>query len=127
MITKSRKTDHITPILHNLHWLPVRERIVFKNLIFVYRILTNETAFYLSDLIERYVPGRSNLRSSNPDLFLLKRKDSRVTTKSYGWRAFYIYAPMLWNSLPLYVRQSHPLNNFKRNLKTHLFKNCFKS
>ena len=30
LITRSRKCDHITPILFDLHWLPVSERIKFK-------------------------------------------------------------------------------------------------
>ena len=28
--TETRKFDHITPILRELHWLPVRKRIVYK-------------------------------------------------------------------------------------------------
>ena len=34
ILTKTRKFDHITPILKDLHWLPVRERINFKLLLF---------------------------------------------------------------------------------------------
>ena len=30
ILTKTRKFEHITPILKELHWLPVRERIQFK-------------------------------------------------------------------------------------------------
>ena len=29
-ITGTRKYDHITPVLRSLHWLPVRQRIIFK-------------------------------------------------------------------------------------------------
>ena len=38
LITHSKKYDHITPILKELHWLPVEERIIFKNLLLVKKI-----------------------------------------------------------------------------------------
>ena len=106
-------SDEITPILYDLHWL---ERIVFKLLMFVYKILKNQAL-----LIELYVPGRTGLRSANPDLLLLQRKDSNVTNKTYGWRAFNICAPLLWNKLPLESRNSESLDIFKRNVKTQRF------
>ena len=49
---------------------------------------------YLTLLIDLYVPGRTGLRSANPDLLLLHRKDTNVTNKTYGWRAFNICAPL---------------------------------
>ena len=95
-----KKYDHITPILFDLHWLGVRERIVFKVLLMVYKILNDLAPVYLCALVDR------SLRSANPDLFLLKRTDSKSTTKTYGWRAFSVYAPFLWNNLPMLLRQS---------------------
>ena len=32
MVTKSFKFDHITPLLRDLHWLPILKRIQFKSL-----------------------------------------------------------------------------------------------
>ena len=34
VITYKRKFDHVTPLLIELHWLPVRQRIVFKILLY---------------------------------------------------------------------------------------------
>ena len=36
MITGARSADHITPILKNLHWLPVKARINVKILLITY-------------------------------------------------------------------------------------------
>ncbi|KAF7690623.1 hypothetical protein C0J45_24441, partial [Silurus meridionalis] len=36
VLTRSRKYDHITPILSSLHWLPVKFRIDFKLLLLTY-------------------------------------------------------------------------------------------
>ena len=93
LIKVKKKSDEITPILYDLHWLPIKERIVFKLLMFVYKILNNQAPMYLTLLIDLYVPGRTGLRSANPDLLLLQRKDTNVTNKTYGWRAFNICAP----------------------------------
>jgi len=30
LITGARRRDHITPVLRELHWLPIRERVKFK-------------------------------------------------------------------------------------------------
>ena len=37
MIYGKRKFEHVTPLLHELHWLPIRQRIVFKILLFVFK------------------------------------------------------------------------------------------
>ncbi len=36
LLTNTKKRDHITPILASLHWLPVKQLIVFKILLFVF-------------------------------------------------------------------------------------------
>ena len=37
VVTRSKKSCHITPILKDLHWLLVRYRIVYKILLIVYK------------------------------------------------------------------------------------------
>ena len=79
LITHSKKHDHITPIFKELHsWLPVEERIIFKNLLLVKKVLSNEAPLYLSDFVEFYVPGRTNFRSTKSNVLILKRKDVRI-------------------------------------------------
>ena len=57
------------------------------------------------------------LRSSQ-DHTLLKYPSgkSKIT---FGDRAFMYDAPKLWNNLPLFVRKSARVNEFKTRLKTH--------
>ena len=52
----SRKADHITPLLIELHWLPVEQRIIFKILLFMYKIVNGLAPMYLSQLLVPYVP-----------------------------------------------------------------------
>ena len=120
LVTFSRKQEHITPILCNLHWLPVEQRIVFKILLLTFKILNNQAPAYLCDLVDSYVPTRS-LRSSSQNL-LTKRS---YNLKSYGKRAFFYAAPEVWNALPPLIRSSQSTTEFKREVKTWLFKQAF--
>ena len=120
LVTFSRNQEHITPILYNLHWLPVEQRIIFKILLLTFKILNDQAPSYLCDLVETYVPTRS-LRSSSQNL-LTKRS---FNLKSYGKRAFFHAAPELWNALPPFIRSSQSIQQFKSELKTWLFKQAF--
>ena len=115
-----KKTDHITPHLMELHWLPVKYRIMFKILVLTYRCLHDLAPPYLSDLLSAHQPTR-NLRSSKDNLLTVPR--TKLST--YGDRAFSKAAPLLWNSLPTEIRDSSTLNSFRSSLKTHLYKQAF--
>lgn len=39
LLTGTRKREHITPVLASLHWLPVKFRIDFKILLYVFKAL----------------------------------------------------------------------------------------
>ena len=77
---------------------------------------------YLTDLFESYVPGYSGLRSSTQEL--LQERNSK---NQWGDRGFWVAAPILWNNLPHHVKSSNSIISFKKNLKTHLFLEAFKS
>ena len=66
VITRTPRRDHITPILHHLHWLPVRQRVAFKLAVLVYKALNNRAPVYLSqDCLLVGDTGRRELRSSH--------------------------------------------------------------
>ena len=109
------KRDHVTPMLLELHWLPVKCRITFKTLLLTFKSLHGLAPTYLSALLSPYCPTRS-LRSS--DQLLLNQPTSRT---KIGERSFSCAAPRAWNQLPLAVRQCASVNQFKVALKTHLF------
>ena len=64
VVSLFRKSYHITPILKELHWLPVSQRIVFKLMLIVHKSFNNIAPIYISELLKVYTPSR-NLRSSN--------------------------------------------------------------
>jgi hypothetical protein len=116
LITNTRKYDHITPIFIQLHWLPVEQRIIYKLLLLTFKCLHGLAPSYLSDLLKR--KPSQGLRSDDK-MQLIVPSSCRVT---YGDRAFTVAAPILWNSLPVHIRLLETVSQFKRLLKTHLFK-----
>ena len=51
LIRRIKKRAHITPVLWDLHWLPVVKRCQFKILVFTYKSLKNEAPSYISHLL----------------------------------------------------------------------------
>ena len=122
LIIRKRTVPHITPVLYNLHWLPVTFRIKYKILLLVFKCFLGIAPSYLSSLIQSYVPTYP-LRSSSAH----KLNQSIRTKKKYGDRAFSVCGPDLWNKLPKQLRECHSVEHFKTKLKTHLFESAFSS
>ena len=123
IITRTRKFEHITPILVDLHWLPVEYRIMYKIVLITYKAQHDLAPHYIKELITPYQSARRGLRSE--DTNLLKEKPTpRLTT--YGPRSYTVAAPHLWNSLPVELRDSElSLDLFKSKLKTHYFTRAY--
>ena len=120
VLTGTRKRDHISPVLASLHWLPVKCRIEFKILLLTYKALHGQAPSYLKELIVPYYPTRT-LRSLNAGLLVVP-----IVSKSRtGARAFSYQAPLLWNQLPVVVREADTLTTFKSRLKTFLFDKAY--
>ena len=122
LLIGSCKHEHITPVLRDLRWLPVHERILFKILLMTFKCLNQLAPSYLSDLLIHYRPLRA-LRSSDKELLV----QPRCHLKTYGERAFSFIAPKLWNTLPMSIKRCKSVEPFKSTLKTYLFKitlNC---
>ncbi len=101
LLEGKRKYEHITPILMSLHWLPVKYRIDFKIVLFVYKALNNLAPQYLTDLLLPYTLSRT-LRSCDLGLLIVPR----VKLKNCGDRAFATAGPKLWNILPPFIRRA---------------------
>ena len=64
IIARQGKYDHISPVLRDLHWLPVDQRIEFKVLVLAFKALHGLAPHYLQELLQPYNPKRE-LRSSH--------------------------------------------------------------
>ena len=120
LVLKKRKRDHVTPLLKELHWLPVAFRIHYKLALLAYRHFNSTLPSYLSTALCTYQPSRI-LRSSCEKLLKIPKRNM----KSVGERSFSFTAPSVWNSLPASLRDTPSLSQFKSCLKTYLFRQAF--
>jgi exonuclease III len=120
LITRSSPREHITPILKDLHWLPVEYRVRFKVLTLTYKAIHGEAPKYISDYVTIRQTGR-NLRSSNH----LRLEVPNYNLKTYGKRSFPVASATEWNALPDHLKKAETFQIFKRHLKTYLFKEAY--
>ena len=125
LIFREQKFCHVTPLIYELHWLPIKYRIEFKILLITFRTLNFLAFTYLSSLISLRLPSKYNLRNSSDNLLLsYPRFKSKATL---GDRSFTCAAPKLWNALPFDIRSASTVSIFKAKLKTHLFRHALLS
>ena len=120
LILKKSKRDHVTPLLKELHWFPVKYRIQYKLATLAFRHSDGTLPPYLSSSLCTYQSSRS-LRSSTQR----RLKTPKTNLKIFGERSFGYIAPTVWNLLPANLRASPSLPAFKANLKTYLFRQAF--
>ena len=116
-ILRIPRSEHISPLLQNLHWLPVNRRILHKVAALCHTALSGSGPQYMSDLTLVYTPARSLRSSLNTGIL----STPNVKLKSYGQLSFAYHDPTAWNSLPLALRHQQESDFFTRALKMHLF------
>ena len=124
LLSSTTRFDHISPVMKDLHWLPVKYRIMFKLVVYPFKALHGSPPTYIHQLIRLKPQSNYNLRSNTEHLLLdLPNK----TKKTIGDRAFFAAAPTLWNALPdeLRSRALGSLKTFMARFKTHYFKLAF--
>ena len=116
IVSLQLKYDHITPVLKDLHWLPVEHRTNYKILLLAYKAQHGMAPPYLSSLLSPYKPG-GYLRSEGKHLLMTPR----YRLEGSGKRCFAHAAPSLWNTFPISIKCVQSIDSFKSSLKTHLF------
>jgi len=102
--------DHITPVLRNLHWLPVRRRVDCKMALLVYKSLHGLTPSCLTTASSAVVCARPTSTPASPQGRTETRLGDRICWSSP------------FGSLPSDLRRLDTvLGEFRRLLKTYLF------
>ena len=93
--------DHITEVMHNLHWLPLTFRIKYKLCLMMYAAVNRRCPTYISERVKPVaeIAGRARLRSATAHQY-----DVPHTRTEFGKRACSVVAPRYWNELPLQLR-----------------------
>jgi len=109
--------DHVTPLLQQLHWPSVPERVTIKICVMVYRCLHGIGPEYFSEdfRLVSEIYSRQRLRSgSSTDVVV-------PATPSLGDRAFPVAGARACNALPASVTSAPSLSSFRRLVNTFLF------
>jgi len=106
---------HVTPLLRELHWLRVPERITFRLATLAYSCQHNMAPHYLAVQLNRAssVAFRQRLRSASTSELIVPR----TVHSAIGDRAFCVTAARAWNTLTLSVQSSESLTVFRRGLR----------
>lgn len=114
--------ERITPVLIELHWLPIKARIIYKQCVMVYQALKFGKPEYMINLLAAFqVDSNITLRHS---VELHRLREPRYHRES-GRRAFDRSAPKLYNRLPEWIKMAENTNIFKKRLKTLLFTDSY--
>ena len=125
--TNHRKYTHVTPILKQLHWLPVKDRCMFKNAILVYKFLYSGSPFYFQPFLSLSSCSYST-RHSHPDhqyLTVPPFCSSVFKSVKHFDHSFAFDAPKIWNEVPHDVRRAASVASFRKKLKTYLFPKAY--
>ena len=112
LVMRKKKRCSISSTIEKLHWLRVESRILFKMILLVFKAVNGQCSSNLKIQYKYY-----NCRPG--DYLLLEPK--KVNTK-YGRRTFEYGGTRLWNALPLSMRTLNSVDEFKKQLKTLLFR-----
>ena len=116
-----KRSCHVTPILKDLHWLPVVCRIKYKTVLLKFKYMKKLAADYLANLLNKRIASRATRSATDKHLLETKRTHLVIA----GNRSFGYFAPKLWNELPYLLSASNSLVSFKKLLKTYLFQRYF--
>ena len=101
LMFSASRYDRITPLLTQLHWLKVPERIEFKLAVLVY---IHQTApSYLAEELHQSSAdeARRRLRSASTSSLVVRKKPAFQSSLMTD-RAFPVAAARHWNTLPLF-------------------------
>ena len=84
VVAQKPRFCHITPVLSNLHWFPVRHRISFNIATDTFKVLQFQQPSYLASHIPRYVPARALRSSSSFSICVPPHKTTMASSKSFS-------------------------------------------
>ena len=126
-VSGASRFPHITPTLKSLHWLPVKQCIIFKTLVLIHKYLTTGKPKCFAPYLSLYTSAVKT-RHSNPDKMFLKVPLYSLSvhkSKVHFNKCFSYDTPKIWNDLPLEIQTAPTLSCFKRRLKTYQFQKSF--
>ena len=100
IVSGSKKYDHVTPILRQLKWLPVKQHMYYRDSIMAFKCMNGLAPGYLSDQFTKR-SSISTRKTRNSQLLNIP-----LFKTAPGQRTFYYRMASLWNALPQNIKLS---------------------
>ena len=116
-----KKSDHVTPLLKNLQWMGINNRLILREAVCVYKDIHksgNTECLQLSTRKQQSFHPNRTLRNDDT----LHTEFRRTKT---GKNAVSISGPQIWNGIPAEIRNSTNLSCFKKKFVAHLLQEEF--
>jgi len=123
LVYSAQSAEHVSPCLRELHWLRVPRRIEFNHAVFAYRCLNGTALQCLADGLQRVadISLRSRLHSALTTLLHIPRSNHKTISD----RTFPVTSAKVWNSLPPWITSLPSLFQFRKTLKSELFRRSY--
>ena len=93
IVTGTGKFDHIMPALKELRWVPIKQKLYFRNTVLAFKCVSGQAPHYLSDQFTTRVGVTGHTSRSSQLLNILLYKTNAKQ------RTFYCRIVNIWNSL----------------------------
>ena len=119
IVYRQHRFCRVTPLMKELHWLKVPDRITYKIALLMYKCVKGLAPEYLIDI--GITPHRRRLRSTTElKLPVIRSRNAQVHGCSFA-----SMGPRVWNALPRNLKEAASIEQFKSFMKTHLFNLCY--
>jgi len=82
VVCQSRGRTDARPLLHSIHWLPVRQRVTYKLAVLTHKVRTTATPTYFSELVQTRASPRA-LRSSDAPMLVVPRIHTELARRAF--------------------------------------------
>ena len=113
------QTLHLMPVLQRLHWLPVRQRVIYKLCLQVFKCLHGIAPSYLMELLHLHTRDR-RLRPASLLQYHCVRRNVGLASL-----VFVLLVLLLGTLCPPSLRAADSLLGFKKQLKTYLWQSTY--
>ena len=119
IVTNSRKFDHVTHLLRQLNWLPVKQLLYYRD-----SVLTDKYFKGLAPkhLVDKFTKSSSIHARHTPKHDLLHTPLHRTAS---GQRTFAYRGTYIWNNLDNNIKQCVSFQSFKQAIKGQLLEQVF--
>ena len=122
MILYKDKYCSSTDPRYTLHWLPIKDRILYKILCLAFKCVHGLGPSYLNEMSAQNVPQR---RLSSNSTNEITQTVPRNKNKTFRDRRFSFCGPFEWNNFPNELKYIENYSTFMKYLKTSLFKSAY--